>query len=94
MKWYFTPDIGSYGAAIEIDENGNACRIALALVAPDGQLAFMKWIPPAAGLCNPVSYQVASMTLYEATEECTQKLKGLFSNVIVQANGNGPRLIR
>lgn len=92
MKWFFTPNMGQYGAAIEMDADGNVHRIAMAAIAPDGQLAFLKWIPPIAGLCKPQSCQVGSMTLYEASEEYYEKLNSLFS-AIVPVNGR-PRLVQ
>lgn len=90
-KWYFTPNMGSYGAAVEIDADGNCCRIAMAAIAPDGQLAFLKWAPPISGLCKAKSSQVAPMTLYEVTEEHLHRIEGLFSSII-PVNGK-PRLI-
>ena len=92
MKWYFTPDLGQFGAAVEIDSDGNMCRVAYCIVTPDGQMAFLKWAPPSIGACKAKSYQVAPYTLYETTDEQSDKLKGLFGNVILPANGR-PRLI-
>jgi len=92
VKWYFTPDIGTYGGAVEIDEQGNCCRVAFAMLTPDGGMGLVKWIPSLDGMCKPKSYQVSNMTLYEVDEVGTSKLKGMFGNVIVPVNGKGPRL--
>lgn len=94
MKWFFTPDVGQFGAAIEMDDTGNLHRIAFCAITPDGQMAFIKWIPPLAGMCAGSSYQVGSMTLYETSEEQAAKLRSIFGSLIMPANGSGPRLIK
>lgn len=92
MKWYFTPNLGSYGAAIEIDFNGNVGRIAFAIINQAG-LAFIKWAPLEDKMCNPqATVNINSLILFEATGDHISKLNNMFST-IVPVNGR-PRLIQ
>lgn len=94
MKWYFTPSIGQYGAAIEIDADGKVGRIAFAFINEAG-LAFVKWAPLEDKMCSPLPYAhpsiFSSLILFEATGEHISKLNNMFSS-IVPVNGR-PRLI-
>lgn len=92
MKWYFTPNIGSYGAAIEIDFDGNVGRIAFAIINQAG-LAFVKWAPLEDKMCSPQArVNLNSLILFEATGEHIAKLNNMFS-AIIPVNGK-PRLIQ
>jgi hypothetical protein len=92
MKWYFTPSLGAYGAAIEIDANGNVGRIAFANINQQG-LIFVKWAPIEDKMCNPQgSVNVSSLILFEATGDHISKLNNMFS-AIIPFNGK-PRLIQ
>lgn len=94
MKWYFTPDLGNYGAAVRFDEHGNMCCVAFCVVGPDGTMAFLKWAPPESGMCNAKSYQSSPMTLFETNEEQAEKLNQLFGSKIIRNLNGGPRLIK
>lgn len=92
MKWYLTPNIGTYGAALEIDADGNVGRFAFAMITQGG-LAFIKWAPLEDKMCNPkATVNMNSMILFEAQGEHISKLNNLFSNII-PVNGK-PRLIQ
>ena len=92
MKWYFTPSIGSYGAAIEIDKDGMVGRIAVASINQQG-LAFIKWAPLEDKMCNPqATVNLNSLILFEACGEHISKLNNMFS-AIIPVNGK-PRLIQ
>lgn len=92
MRWYFTPNIGSYGAAIEVDENGNVGRIAFAMINQAG-LAFVKWAPLEDKMCSPAAkVNVSNMILFEASGEHISKLNNMFS-AIIPVNGHGLRKI-
>ena len=92
MKWYFTPNIGQYGAAIEIDPDGNIGRMAFAIINERG-LAFIKWAPLEDKMCLPGARIVwNSLILFEACGEHISKLNNMWS-AIIPVNGKGPRLI-
>lgn len=92
MKWYFTPSIGNYGAAIELDEVGNVGRLAFAIISEQG-LSFIKWAPLEDKMCNPkTSVDTTGMILFEALPEHIGKLNSMFG-IIVPVNGK-PRLIK
>jgi len=91
MKWYFTPSLGHYGAAIEIDDDGHAGRMAFASISPQG-LSFVKWAPLEDKMCGPKGFiNMNSLILYEALPDQVAKLNSMFS-VIIPVNGK-PRLL-
>lgn len=92
MKWYFTPSIGNYGAAIEIDADGNVGRMAFATINQAG-LAFIKWAPLEDKMCLPTArVNWNSLILFEAAGEHISKLNNMWS-AILPVNGRGPKLI-
>lgn len=91
MKWYFTPNLGAYGAAIEIDFDGNVGRIAFAMINERG-LAFVRWAPLEDKMCNPQArVNTNSLILFEAAGDHIAKLNNMFS-AIIPVNGK-PRLL-
>ena len=91
MKWYFTPSMGTYGAALEVDADGNVGRIAFAMINQTG-LAFVKWAPLEDRMCNPkATVNMNSLILFEASGEHISKLNNMFS-AIIPVNGK-PRLL-
>lgn len=91
MKWYLTPSIGQYGAAIEIDADGNVGRIAFAMISQQG-LAFVKWAPLEDKMCLPnAKVNWNALILCEAQGEHIGKLNNMWS-AIIPMNGRGLRL--
>ena len=93
MRWYLTPSIGQYGAAIEIDKDGMVGRIAFAMIGDQG-LAFVKWAPQIGGMfTSSAMVNTNSLILFEAAGEHISKLNNMFRSIF-PVNGRGPRLIQ
>lgn len=93
-KWYFTPDIGINGSAVEIQDLPTGERkirkITHVIVNPTtGQMGFSRWLPLFSKICEPIGY-VGILTLFPANESVVQTLEDFWKTegTIIQP-GNG-----
>lgn len=92
-KWYFTPDIGLFGAALQVQDLPTGERqirkISPIQVGPRGEVGFMKWVALETGMCEPQGTTVIS-TLIPATEKVIPALEEIWNRTGTIINpGNG-----
>lgn len=92
-KWYLTPSIGVFGAALQVQDMPTGERqirkITPIQVGSQGQVGFMKWVGQETGMCEPVG-NVSSWVLFPATEKVIPALEDIWNRTGAIINpGNG-----